>query len=209
MKLAAATRNRKTTETSVPIVPPIELERRRNGPRGVAGRERDRGGRDDHDGRMAEREEQADGDRPLALLHQLARHVVDGRDVVGIDGVAQPECVGQERGADQHRIIVKRDQRPDPGQHIGGDQHGIDAGDLAAKFGVLIVEQSASARPHEHSGSGSKSDTTPPAMPRQAIVHGSLIGCHRPFALPSRRPAHSRLDAGSADHVAPARASPP
>ena len=81
---------------------------------------------------MAEREEKADGDGTFALLHQLARHVVDRRDVVGIDRVAQPERVGQECGADQHRIIVKRDQRPQPGQYIGDDQHGINADDLAA-----------------------------------------------------------------------------
>ena len=32
----------------------------------------------------------------LALLHELARHIVDGRDVVGIEGVAKTEAVGQE-----------------------------------------------------------------------------------------------------------------
>ena len=43
----------------------------------------------DHDRGMAEGEEQPDRHRPLVLLHQFARHVVDGRDVVGIDGVLQ------------------------------------------------------------------------------------------------------------------------
>ena len=140
-KLAAATRNRKIAETSVPMVPPTSLnsveaalER--------AGRQRDGGRREHHHGRMAEREEEADADRPLALLHQLARHIVDRRDVVGIDGVAKPERIGQEGGADQHRIIVKRDQRPNPGQHIGGDQQAVNAGELAAKLGILVVEQS-------------------------------------------------------------------
>ncbi len=91
---------------------------------------------------MAEREEEADADRPLALLHQLARHVVDRRDMVGIDGVAQTERIGQESGADQHGIVAKCDQRPDPRQNIGGDQQAVNAGKLAAKRGILIVEQS-------------------------------------------------------------------
>ena len=91
---------------------------------------------------MAEREEQADADRPLALLHQLARDVVDRRDMVGIDRVAKAERVGQERGADQHRIIAERDQRPNPRQNVGGDQHAVDAGELAANLRILIVEQS-------------------------------------------------------------------
>ena len=89
-----------------------------------AGRKRNRGGCEHHDGRMAERKEQADRNRPLAFLHQLARHVVDRRDVVGIDRVAQAERVGEERGADQHRVVVECDQRPNPGQHIGANQHG-------------------------------------------------------------------------------------
>ena len=41
-----------------------------------------------------EREEEADAERPLPLAHQLARRVVDRPDVVGVEGVAQPERVG-------------------------------------------------------------------------------------------------------------------
>ena len=35
-------------------------------------------------------------DRPLAFLHQLSGDVVDGRDVVRIHGVAEPERVSQK-----------------------------------------------------------------------------------------------------------------
>ena len=76
---------------------------------------------------------EAGRERALALLHQLARHIVDGGDVVGVDRVAQPEAVGQERGAEQHRIVVERAQRPGPGRHVGGDQQRVDADDLAAQ----------------------------------------------------------------------------
>ena len=106
-----------------------------------AGGQRDDGGGEHHHGRMAEREEEADADRPLALLHQLARHVVDRRDMVGIDGVAQTERIGQERGADQHRIIAKRDQRPDPRQNIGGDQQAVNADKLVAEFRVPVIKE--------------------------------------------------------------------
>ena len=53
-------------------------------------------GEDEDDGRVAQREEEPDAQRPLALAHELARRVVDRRDVVGVEGVAQPERVGRE-----------------------------------------------------------------------------------------------------------------
>ena len=68
-------------------------------------RPRRRAGRgQDHDRRVAEREEEADEDRPLPVLHELADDIVDGGDVVGVDGVAQPEDVGEEGRAQQHRM---------------------------------------------------------------------------------------------------------
>ena len=65
------------------------------------------------------------GRRPL--LHELARDVVDRADVIGIDGVAQPEGEGEQRRAEQHgmrpkyggrkrpRGAVEREQRRDQG----------------------------------------------------------------------------------------------
>ena len=46
-------------------------------------------GRKDHDGGMAEGEEEPDRDGAAALMHQLAGDVVDGGDVVGVDGMAE------------------------------------------------------------------------------------------------------------------------
>ena len=51
-------------------------------------------------------------DRALALLHQLARHVVDRRDMVGVERVPQPERIGERRRAQQHRKIMEGDERP-------------------------------------------------------------------------------------------------
>ena len=61
-------------------------------------REPDREQEDDR--RVAEREEEADAQRPLAVAHQLARGVVDRADVVGVEGVAHAERVGRDADAD-------------------------------------------------------------------------------------------------------------
>src|ERR1700722_12576593 len=45
---------------------------------------------------MTETEEEADAQRPLLLVHELARGVVDGRDVIGVEGVTHPERVGED-----------------------------------------------------------------------------------------------------------------
>ena len=80
---------------------------------------------------MAQREEQADGDRPLVLLHQFPRHVVDGGDVVGVDGVAQAEAVGQKAQAQRRRIGIEQGQRQAPGSHVQPNEKEIDPEDSA------------------------------------------------------------------------------
>src|SRR5262249_22962404 len=57
------------------------------------------GEHEDHRG-VTEGEEEADRQRPLALAHQLARGVVDRRDVVGVEGVPHAQGVGQDPGAE-------------------------------------------------------------------------------------------------------------
>ena len=75
-------------------------------------------------------------------LHQLARDVVDRRDVIGIDGVPQPEAPGKQGRAQQHGLVVERDERPGPGRDIRQDQRsekaheGLHAYSNAKKAGV-------------------------------------------------------------------------
>jgi hypothetical protein len=107
-KLASAMTSRKAAETAVPATL----------------RE---GGQDDHGG-MAEGEKEAGVDRALAVVHQLADDVIDGGDVVGIDGVPQAEDPGEEGGAEQCGAIGKGEPGPEPGGEIGGDQQRIEAG---------------------------------------------------------------------------------
>jgi hypothetical protein len=63
---------------------------------------------------MTEGKQEADGDRALALLHQLARHIIDCGDMIGIDGVAQPKTVGEQRGAQQTPDNGGRPRPPKP-----------------------------------------------------------------------------------------------
>ena len=84
---------------------------------------------------MAEGKKETDGDRPFALLHQLARHVVNRRDVIGIHRMTKAKRVGQERRAQQNRMVMKGNQRPDPRpgidtneQRIQGDNPALHAG---------------------------------------------------------------------------------
>ena len=88
---------------------------------------------------MPEREIEPDGDGPLALLHQLAGRVVDCGDVVGVDRMAQAEGVGEERRAEQDRIVAQRDERPDPDQHVRADQEPVDADQSTAKFRIATI----------------------------------------------------------------------
>ena len=45
---------------------------------------------------MAQREEESDGEGALPVAHQLAGGVVDGGDVVGVEGVPQAQGVGRQ-----------------------------------------------------------------------------------------------------------------
>jgi hypothetical protein len=110
----------------VPIVPPISLNASKR-------RQRDAQRRCDHDRRMAERERESHAQRPLAFLHQLARHRIDRGDVVGVDRVPQAEAVCEQRGAEQQRVVPESDQRPCPCGEIGRDQRGVQRHEFAGR----------------------------------------------------------------------------
>src|SRR5947207_901192 len=54
---------------------------------------------------MAQGEEKAGGERPLAFLHQLARDIVDGRGALRLDEVTQSEGLMQLDGSQQRRRV--------------------------------------------------------------------------------------------------------
>ena len=67
---------------------------------------------------MAQGKKETDADRPLAILHQFARHVIDGRDMIGIDRVPQTESIRQQCRPKQHRLVTEKGQSPDPNADI-------------------------------------------------------------------------------------------
>ncbi len=113
--MAIATANRNSAETDVPIRPPTLLNEANRVCR--AGRGHREGERQaDHDGGVAEGEEQAHAERPFAVLHEFASDVVDRGNVVGVEGVPQAEAVGEDGGSQQDGIIAKGQDRPKPDQ---------------------------------------------------------------------------------------------
>src|SRR5580692_8915188 len=104
---------------------------------------------------MPQCKEKTDGDRPLSLLHQLARDVVDRRNVVGIDGVTKPETIGQHGGSDQNRLMREGDEGPYPGRQIGKNEQAVNSGDpgpKAKEFGTGLVAQKYRFRMRSHGG---------------------------------------------------------
>jgi len=85
------------------------------------------------DRRVPEREPEADAQRPLTLRHQLARGVVDRRDVVGVERVAQAQRVCRDPEPDAEHaggaelVALRRhhdDQQEEPGDVQGPDRGG-------------------------------------------------------------------------------------
>jgi len=76
----------------------------------------ERGREREDDRRVAEREEEAGCERALAVLQELARRVVDRRDVVGVEGVPQAERVRERREAGElgvARQVVEEEAEPE------------------------------------------------------------------------------------------------
>ena len=74
---------------------------------------------------MSQREHEPHGDRPLAFLHQLASHIVDGGNMVGIDRMTKTKTVGQKRGAQQQRKMPEGQDSPEPRSAIEHCQHAV------------------------------------------------------------------------------------
>ena len=71
---------------------------------------------------MPERKHEPDGNRAFAFLHELAGHIVDGRNMVSIHRMAKAETVGKKGGAQQYREMTEGQDRPEPRRSIEYDQ---------------------------------------------------------------------------------------
>ena len=97
---------------------------------------------------MTERKEEADANRALALLHELAGDVVDRRDMVGVDRVPQAERIGEQRRSEQDRSIAQGDERPEPDENVAADQDGVDGDQPAAQIGAAFIQNFRDIRRH-------------------------------------------------------------
>jgi hypothetical protein len=91
---------------------------------------------------MSQCKEETDGDRSLALLHQLARHVVDGCNVVRVNCVTKPKTVRQYSGSNEYRLMGKLHKCPNPRRQIGENKNAVNQDDPAPKaeqFGGAFV----------------------------------------------------------------------
>ena len=59
--------------------------------------------------------------------------------MVGVDRVAQSECIGEEGRPKQDRVIVQGDEGPKPDQHIGANQQSVNADQALTKTGVALI----------------------------------------------------------------------
>src|ERR1700722_7966197 len=104
---------------------------------------------------MSQRKEKADRDRPLSLLHQGSRDVVDCRNVICIDRVTKSETIGQYGGSDQNRLMREREEGPYPGRQIGKNQQAVNSdnpGPKTKQFGTGLVAKNGRFRMRNHGG---------------------------------------------------------
>ena len=85
-------------------------------------------GQQEHDGGVAERVEVPHTQRPLAVVDKLTGRVVDGGDVVGVEGVAHSQGVGEDAGPESQEpglgdvVVVARGGRHQaPTDHVEAD----------------------------------------------------------------------------------------
>ena len=108
---------RNIADTLVPITPPI-LWNASSLLCMTAAVRRDSDGSKDDDGGVAEGKEEAYRVRRFAFLHQLANDIVDGGDMVGVEGMPKPEHISQERRPEQDRPVSESVERPTPSRDI-------------------------------------------------------------------------------------------
>ena len=87
------------------------------------------------DRRVSEREEEADAEGALAVLEELPGGVVDRRDVVGVEGVAQPERVREHAEPGQRGVAARVPEEQAPAEDMEQQHTASEAGE-AQPFGA-------------------------------------------------------------------------
>jgi hypothetical protein len=89
---------------------------------------------------VSKRKHESDCDGLLIFLHQLASHIIDGRDVIRIYGMPQAKTISEKCRAEQHRIMAKGNYGPEPGSYVEGQQDAINTQDSSSDAAGSIVE---------------------------------------------------------------------
>lgn len=77
---------------------------------------------DEHNGGVAQAEPGADADGALARGNQTAGHEVDGRNVVGVKGVAEAQGVGEDSRRDEPGVKAQDGAHDGPDDEVDGDE---------------------------------------------------------------------------------------
>ena len=151
---------------------------------------------EEDDRRVPEREEVSDAERPLAVLDQLARRIVYRRDVVGVEGVAHAERVGEDPcpeaedfGLVDVVVPARRGGQQSPTQDVqpeDAEGHRADAGPLPRREAVTDPRQS---RPWVSHPSQISSAAAPPGSLRKmrAARNSVCYAVWTALSLPCRR----------------------
>ena len=133
--MSSAIRYRNAAETSVPKIPPNCSRLRVVVRDGAVDRflgDHDPDADRDHDRRVPERKPVPETERALALVHQLARGVIDRGDVIRVEGVAQTQRVREACDSDSQTLVVGGDDEgdehtePDDVKERDGHEHQAD-----------------------------------------------------------------------------------
>jgi hypothetical protein len=98
---------------------------------------------DHDDGRMPEREHEPDGNWALSILHQFPGDIIDGCNMIRIDGVPQAEAIREECSPQKDRVAMEGNGCPQPRTKIEPQQDAVDCDYSTAQIIGAIVEQTA------------------------------------------------------------------
>jgi hypothetical protein len=90
---------------------------------------------------VPQREQEANCNWALPLLHQLPGYVVDRRDVIRVDSMTQAKAICEKCRSQKHRVAMESDRGPQPRTDVEREQDHVDGNDSAAEVIGSIVEK--------------------------------------------------------------------
>jgi hypothetical protein len=106
---------------------------------------------------MAQGEKEADTEGPFALLQHETGRIVDGRDMVSVECVAQTEHVSDEPEADQRGMLRRVVEKQSASDNVQECDHTVEPGQTGPLAGVKASGAGVwrAAEPTRRAGPGS------------------------------------------------------